>query len=70
MFDTKASGGTANRRKRPMLTAEPEAALEKLTSTSWPIEVGKFNRDEIYQERLDELDARRARHRQQQPKQS
>jgi hypothetical protein len=48
-----------------VLIAEQEAAraraLERM-KTGLPIGVGKFNRDEIYDERLDELDARRRRH--------
>jgi prevent-host-death family protein len=35
------------------LTAAQEAALARLADTSWPLNVGRFNRDEIYQERID-----------------
>jgi len=36
-----------------MLTAEQETALARLADTSWPLNIGRFNRDEIYQERID-----------------
>ena len=36
-----------------MLTAVQEAALARLAAASWPLNVGRFNRDEIYQERID-----------------
>jgi len=36
-----------------VLTREQEAALERLGSTNWPLNVGRLNREEIYQERID-----------------
>ena len=36
-----------------VLTAEQEAALERLGSTSWPLGTERIDRDEIYQERVD-----------------
>lgn len=36
-----------------VLTAEQEAALARLADTSWPLNIGRFNREEIYQERID-----------------
>jgi prevent-host-death family protein len=41
------------------LTPEQEAALESFLSTSLPLGIEKFDREEIYNERLDELDRRR-----------
>jgi hypothetical protein len=35
------------------LTPEQEAALARLASTSWPLKMGRLNREEIYQERID-----------------
>lgn len=35
------------------LTPEQEAALSRLAETSWPLNIGRLNREEIYQERLD-----------------
>jgi len=37
------------------LTAEQEAALTRLGTTSWQLNIGRFNREEIYQERIDRL---------------
>jgi prevent-host-death family protein len=36
-----------------VLTPEQEAALARLGSTSWPLKMGRLNREEIYQERID-----------------
>jgi prevent-host-death family protein len=36
-----------------ILTAEQQAALARLADTSWPLNIGRLNREEIYQERLD-----------------
>ena len=35
------------------LTPEQEAALARLLSTSWPLGVGRFDREEAYKERLN-----------------
>jgi prevent-host-death family protein len=35
------------------LTPEQEAALARLLATSWPLGVGRFDREEAYEERLD-----------------
>ena len=37
------------------ITPEQEAALKRFLSTSWDLGIGKFDRDEIYDERADEL---------------
>jgi prevent-host-death family protein len=39
-------------RKR-VLSPEQEAALTRFVTTSWRLETGKLDRDEIYQERVD-----------------
>lgn len=44
-------------------TPEQEAALERLLSTSWDLGIRKPVRDEVYNDRMDELDRRRERHR-------
>jgi len=36
-----------------VLTPEQEAALTRLADTSWPLNIGRFNSDEIYDERID-----------------
>jgi prevent-host-death family protein len=36
-----------------VLTQEQEAALARLAGTSWPLDIGRLNREEIYQERID-----------------
>jgi prevent-host-death family protein len=36
-----------------VLTPEQEAALARIAATSWPLNIGRFNRNEIYQERID-----------------
>ena len=36
-----------------VLTADQEAALARLANTNWPLNIGRLNRDEIYQERID-----------------
>ena len=44
-----------------VLTAEQEAALERTVErmkTGWPLNIGRFNRDEIYEERIDRLTKR------------
>ena len=35
------------------LTTEQEAALARLLSTSWPLDAGRLDRDEIYRERVN-----------------
>jgi prevent-host-death family protein len=37
------------------LTPEKEAALARLLATSWPLGVGKFDREEAYADRLDRV---------------
>lgn len=37
------------------LTPEQEAALQSFLATSWPLGIGRFDREEIYNERLDQL---------------
>ena len=39
----------------PRLTPEQEGALARLLSTSWPLGVGKLDREEAYDERLDRI---------------
>lgn len=36
-----------------VLTPEQEAAIARLASTHWPLAAGRFDREEIYQERVD-----------------
>ena len=36
-----------------VLTPEQEAALDRLLSASWPLDTGRFGREEICQERVD-----------------
>ncbi|HWD58145.1 MAG TPA: type II toxin-antitoxin system prevent-host-death family antitoxin [Stellaceae bacterium] len=36
-----------------ILTAEQEAALARIAATDWPLDIRKFDRNEIYQERID-----------------
>lgn len=36
-----------------VLTAKQEAALARLGSTDWPLDIGKFDRNEIYRERTE-----------------
>jgi hypothetical protein len=36
-----------------VLTPVQEAALARLAATSWPLNIGRLNRDDLYQERLD-----------------
>jgi prevent-host-death family protein len=36
-----------------VLTPEQEDALARIGATSWPLNIGRLNRDEIYQERID-----------------
>jgi prevent-host-death family protein len=38
-----------------MLTPDQEAALARLGDTTWPLNIGRFNRDEIYKERIDRI---------------
>jgi prevent-host-death family protein len=38
---------------RRVLSVEQEAALARLADTSWPLNIGRLNREEIYQERID-----------------
>ena len=50
-------------RQQRVLTPEQEAALErtrKRMKKGWPLGA-RFNRDELYGERIEELDARRRR---------
>jgi hypothetical protein len=68
MSKTGMSPDTAKRPGKRVLTPEQEAALERLTTQGWPPGNEKITREDIYNERLDELDARRARHAEKQPK--
>jgi prevent-host-death family protein len=36
-----------------VLTNEQEAALARLGATNWQLNIGRLNREEIYQERID-----------------
>lgn len=36
-----------------VLTPEQEAALDRLLRTDWPLDIGRFDREEIYRERID-----------------
>jgi len=38
-----------------MLTPDQEAALARIGDTTWPLNIGRFNRDEIYKERIDRI---------------
>jgi prevent-host-death family protein len=36
-----------------VLTAEQQAALDRLLSTRWPLDIDRLDREDIYQERTD-----------------
>lgn len=36
-----------------VLTPEQEAALTRLGATGWPLNIGRLNREELYEERID-----------------
>ena len=36
-----------------VLTSEQEAALARLCNTNWPLNIERFDRGEVYQERID-----------------
>ena len=44
--------------RRPRLAPEQEFALARLLSTSWPLGVARFDRDEAYAERMDRIGSR------------